>query len=89
MPDMHVLVIDNDEQQRQIFKLLLDFIDYGATVAPYGQWTSDGLSPQAVIVSEAKEDAETLNEIKAVKSQFDESMPVLLYRSDNEKRELH
>ena len=88
MPDMHVLVIDNDEQQRKIFRLLLEFIDYDATIVAYGQWKPDELSPQAVIISEAKEHSDTLNEIKAIKSQFQASMPVLLHRPASEKTEL-
>ena len=37
---MQALVIDENEQQRKKFQLLLDFIDYETVLAGYQQWTA-------------------------------------------------
>lgn len=85
---MQVLVIDENEQQRKTFQLLLDFIDYDSIVAEYQRWQTVAESPELVILADAGDNNRNLAELKAVKQKLGESMPVLLATPQLEKSEL-
>ncbi len=74
---MHVLVIDENEQQRNKYQLLLDFIDYDTVVTDFQQWQILTEPPQFVILSDSSDKAKTLKELKDLKQALGESMPVL------------
>jgi len=86
---MQALVIDENEQQRKKFQLLLDFIDYETVLAGYQQWTarSDDL-PRLVILVESSDGDKTLAELNSIKQAFGESMPVLFATQQHEKSDL-
>ena len=54
---MHVLVIDENEQQRNKYQLLLDFIDYDTVVTDFQQWQILTEPPQFVILSDSSDKA--------------------------------
>jgi len=85
---MQVLVIDENEQQRNTIQRLLDFIDYETVVADYQQWQSLTEAPQFVILAEFSDKAKNLSELKALKQAFGESMPVLFATQQLDKSDL-
>lgn len=85
---MQVLVIDENEQQRKTFQLLLDFIDYDAAIANFQQWQVPTEAPQLVILAESEDKTKTLLELKAIKEQLGDTMPVLLATRQLDKSEL-
>jgi len=85
---MQVLVIDENEWQRNNYQLLLEFIDYDTVVADYQQWLAIDESPEFVILVESGEQAKTLSELKELKQKFGDAMPLLLATQKLEKSEL-
>lgn len=86
--NMQVLVIDESEQQRNTFKLLLDFIDYETEIADFQAWQDKDLDPQLVILSETEEHEKDLAELNALKKSFGDSMPVLFATRTQDKANL-
>lgn len=85
---MQVLVIGENEQQRNTFQHLLDFIDYEAEVADYQQWQTQTEPPRLVILAESSDNTKTLAELKAIKQAFGESIPVLFASRKLDKSDL-
>lgn len=85
---MQVLLIDENEQQRKTIHLLLDFIDYDSVTADYQQWQTNTEAPELVILVESSDAAKTLLELKSVKQQLGDSMPILLATRRLDKSEL-
>lgn len=85
---MQVLVIDENEQQRKVFQLLLDFIDYDTLIADYQQWQTLTEPPQVIILAESRDTAKNLSELKALKKKFGASMPVLFASRQLDKSDL-
>ena len=85
---MQVLVIDENEQQRKTFQLLLDFVDYENVVVDYQQWQALKEQPQFIILVESPNNSKTLAELQSIKKLLGESMPVLLATRQLDKSEL-
>ena len=78
-----VLVVDNDAQRRSQLGLVLEFIDYSTVhEVAYGAWRDAvaGDTPDIILLGAEGNDAKTLQEVHALKSQFT-SAAILLVRS--------
>lgn len=85
---MQVLVIDENEQQRKTFQLLLDFVDYDTVAVDFQQWQTLAEPPEFVILAESNDKAKNLAELKALKQELGEAMPVLFATRQLDKSDL-
>lgn len=89
---MSILLLDNNDERRQQFELLLDFIDYEVVASGYcNDWqaclTPDKV-PEVVVLGDCQDRSQTIKTIAAIKKQLGEITPVLLLSEQSDKSQL-